>query len=113
MVGFKHPLMSSDSHIVEPPTLWSDRIDRKYRDRAPRTVRDLDGKEGEYFVVEGVEPWPVVRLFAPGIKGEDMPEYHKKTFEAAPPSTWDPAARLKEQDADGVKSEISCLTPSS
>jgi len=106
MVSFAHPLVSSDSHIVEPPTLWSERIDRKYRDRAPHTVMGHNGKEGEYFVVEGGEPWPVVRLFAPGIKGEDMPEYHKQTFKAAPPSTWDPAARLKEQEVDGVKAEI-------
>lgn len=106
MVNFTHPIVSSDSHIVEPPTLWTERIDKKYRDRAPRTKMGHNGNEGEYFTVEGIEPWPVVRLFAPGIKSEDMPEYHKNTFKVAPASTWDPAARLKEQDADGIKAEI-------
>ena len=106
MSDFPHPLVSSDSHMIEPPTLWVERIDKPYRDRAPRTVRNYLGQEGEYFVVEGVKPWPVVRLFAPGIRGEDMPEYHKKTFDAAPASVWDPAARLKEQDVDGIKSEV-------
>src|SRR2546430_751489 len=29
-------MFSSDSHIVEPPTLWMERIDARYRDRLPR-----------------------------------------------------------------------------
>ena len=29
-------LISSDSHVSEPPDLWVERIDTKYRDRAPR-----------------------------------------------------------------------------
>ena len=27
-------IISADSHMVEPPNLWVDRIDKKYRDRA-------------------------------------------------------------------------------
>ena len=33
-------IISVDDHVVEPPTLWSDRLPRKYRDRGPRIVRD-------------------------------------------------------------------------
>ena len=33
-------LSSGDSHIVEPPDLWTKRIDRKYLDRAPRIVSE-------------------------------------------------------------------------
>ena len=29
-------LLSSDSHIVEPADLWLTRMDKKWRDRAPR-----------------------------------------------------------------------------
>ena len=31
-------LISSDSHVSEPPDLWVERIDTKYRDRAPHVV---------------------------------------------------------------------------
>ena len=31
-----HKLISADSHVSEPPDLWAERVDRKYRDRAPR-----------------------------------------------------------------------------
>ena len=37
---------------------------------------------------------------------EDLPEYIKKGFESAPASVWDPAARLKDQDVDGVQAEV-------
>lgn len=100
------PVISADSHICEPPTLWLERLDKQYRDRAPRTVIGHEGKEGEFFVAEGLAARPVARLFGAGVKAEDMPDFGKKTFEAAPASTWDPAARLKEQDVDGVAAEV-------
>jgi hypothetical protein len=31
-------LISSDSHVSEPSDLWVERLDIKYRDRAPRVV---------------------------------------------------------------------------
>lgn len=43
-------LVSADSHIVEPPDLWLKRIDRRYRDRAPRLVSEEDA---DYYVCEG------------------------------------------------------------
>ena len=42
-------VLSSDSHVFEPPDLWQTRIDRAFRDRAPRIER-IDG--GDYVVVE-------------------------------------------------------------
>jgi hypothetical protein len=42
--------ISADSHVVEPPDLWTKRIDRKYLDRAPRVVEEEDQ---DYFVCPG------------------------------------------------------------
>ena len=36
------PIISSDSHVCEPPGTFVDRIDKKYLDVAPRVVRDPD-----------------------------------------------------------------------
>ena len=47
------PAISADSHIVEPPGTYVDRIDRKYKDIAPRMLRDE--KIGDYFVVHGMD----------------------------------------------------------
>ena len=35
----EYRIFSADSHFVEPPTMWVERMDAKFRDRAPRTVR--------------------------------------------------------------------------
>ena len=37
-------VLSSDSHVFEPPDLWTERIDAEFRDRAPRMQRvgDVD-----------------------------------------------------------------------
>src|SRR3954470_4369225 len=37
--------VDADGHILEPPDLWENYIDPKYRDRALRIVRDEDGLE--------------------------------------------------------------------
>ena len=37
-------VIPSDSHVFEPPNLWTERIDAKFRDRAPHMERvgDVD-----------------------------------------------------------------------
>src|SRR4051812_30290998 len=37
-------VLSSDSHVFEPPDLWQNRIDAPFRDRAPRIQR-IDGAD--------------------------------------------------------------------
>jgi hypothetical protein len=49
-------LISSDSHVSEPPDLWVQRIDKKYQDRAPKVVLNPEGQEGAYLVYEGYPP---------------------------------------------------------
>ena len=56
-------LISGDSHFVEPPTMWAERMDKKFRDRAPHTVKNLNGKEGEFFVCGDINPMPVAGFF--------------------------------------------------
>ena len=34
-------VISADSHIMEPPGLWPERLDHPFRDRTPRAVHDL------------------------------------------------------------------------
>jgi predicted TIM-barrel fold metal-dependent hydrolase len=102
----EHRIISADSHFVEPPTMWAERLDKKFKDRAPHTVRGVQGKEGEFFVCENISPVPVAGFFAAGVSSENLPEYIKKGFEAAPASVWDPAARIKDQDVDGVQAEV-------
>jgi uncharacterized protein len=47
------PIISADSHIMEPPDTYSARIDRKYKETAPHVI--WDDKRGDTYVVEGMK----------------------------------------------------------
>ena len=42
-------VISADSHMMEPADLWQERLDRKFRDKAPKVVENPD-KPGFVFV---------------------------------------------------------------
>jgi predicted TIM-barrel fold metal-dependent hydrolase len=89
---------------MEPATLWTDRLDRKFQDRAPKVVQNEDGSYR--FVAPGIHPFPVAAGFGIGKSGAELKEHLKKGYEVARPSGWDPAERLKDQDIDGVAAEV-------
>lgn len=99
-------LISADSHFCEPPDLWTTRLPQRYRDRAPRTVRGLDGRPGEFFVCEDIQPRNVFAASAAGVPPNELPTRAEQGFAAAPPSVWDPLMRLADQDLDGVAAEM-------
>ena len=66
----EYGIISADSHFVEPTNIWKERIDKKFREKAPHTVKDLHGKEGEYFVCENITPFQWLRFL--------VRAYHRK-----------------------------------
>jgi predicted TIM-barrel fold metal-dependent hydrolase len=100
-------IISADSHMTEPPDLWVDRIDKGFRERAPRVVvGDQGGKHGLWFVCEGLEPRAVAGTFAAGKTPEELAAFEKAGWEDARPGGWDPAERLKDMAIDGVEAEV-------
>jgi uncharacterized protein len=67
-LGHEIPVLSADSHVVEPPDLWTTRIGATLRDRAPRVVEIEDS---ELWVVDGTKPMAVV-----GIQAQAGRRYH-------------------------------------
>jgi len=105
MTNFR--VISADSHVSEPGDLWTQRIDRKYRDDAPRVVKnDKPGGAPYVFVGPGIHPLVVAGVFAAGRSGDELREHMRRGYEAARPSGWDPVERLKDQDLDGVVAEV-------
>ena len=47
------PIISADSHVTEPPDTYTARIDKRFRDRAPRLVHDAT--RGDLFVIDGLD----------------------------------------------------------
>ncbi len=60
-------ILSAESHVVEPADLWTQGVDRRYRTRAPHVVKEVAGIESDWFVFEGLRPFPVAGL---GVAGE-------------------------------------------
>jgi predicted TIM-barrel fold metal-dependent hydrolase len=104
-------LISSDSHVSEPPDLWVERIDTKYRDRAPRVVLNPEGQEGAYLVYEGYPPHNLAIGLGAGRTPEELAAFLKTgTYADARPGGWDPAQRLPDMELDGVEAEVHYTT---
>lgn len=109
-----YKLYSADSHVSEPPDLWLKRLDKKWRFRAPKIESlERDGVTEDYLVYEGFPPHPVAVGIASAAVSKtgdgDKFEFVKARagrYAEALPGGWDPAARLKDQDIDGVDGEV-------
>ena len=98
-------LISSDSHVVEPPHLWEERIEPRFRGKAPRVVERDTGDQ--WYVEQGTSAGHIgVNLQA----GRRFENPDTLTFDAkystAPRGAYDPIARLIDQDRDGVSAEV-------
>ena len=89
---------------MEPPNCYIDYIDPAFRDRAPHMVRDSE--RGDYFVIEGYDkPFDIGLICAAGMDPSKM-RISGRRFEDVFPGSWDPKARLADQDRDGVGAEV-------
>ncbi len=97
-------LLSSDSHVVEPPDLWTDRIEPRFRDRAPKVVSHEDG---DWWFVDGYRTNSFQGGAQPGKRFEN-PEDLKPAarFEDVRTGAYQPEAHLKDNEADGVYGSV-------
>ena len=97
--------VSADGHVVEPADLWTARMDKRFRDRAPRIE---SRPEADYYIIEGVDSFPV------GLEGVTMEDKVAGKIEASKghrhaetrPGAWDPQPRLADQDRDHLRAEV-------
>ncbi|MGH8066848.1 MAG: amidohydrolase family protein [Candidatus Entotheonellia bacterium] len=101
-------LVSADSHVNEPGDLWVERMDKVFRDRAPRVVDNLPGRQpGSYLVLEDIPPIHLTQGLGAGKKPEELPTFFQQTtYKDARRGGWDPAERLKDMELDGVEAEV-------
>src|SRR5260370_14311869 len=93
-------VLSSDSHVFEPPDLWQTRIDAPFRDRAPRIER-IGG--ADQIVVEADQILSGIGLISnagPPFEAPATISAHGR-FEDLHPRAYDPAPHLKDMTVDG------------
>jgi predicted TIM-barrel fold metal-dependent hydrolase len=99
-------LVSADSHVAEPPDLWTARIDRRFLDRAPHLISHADGDA--YLVAGPLHRGNGIGLFATKRKYDDPNAVFdfKGSWADVPEGAYDPAARAAELDREGIDAEL-------
>lgn len=100
-------LISVDDHVIEHPNVWQDRLPDKFKEAGPRVIEQTEGPyagnevwlyEGESYITNGVS--------ATAGREETNLNLDPVRFENMTPGCYDPAARIKDMDADGVHAQV-------
>jgi predicted TIM-barrel fold metal-dependent hydrolase len=98
-------ILSSDSHVFEPPDLWTTRIDTAFRDRAPRMQRIAGADQ---IVIEQDQVLSGIGLISNAGARFDAPETISGSalFEDVHRGGYDPEQHLADMRLDGVGGEV-------
>ncbi len=96
-------LISVDDHIVEPPTVFDNTLDARYKDRAPKLIKKKDGTEMWKF---GDRQLPNIGLNA--VVGRVPEEYGMEptAYAQMRPGCYDVHERIRDMNANGVLAQI-------
>jgi len=97
-----HQIVSVDDHLVEHPRVFSDRMPAKFQDRGPRIVETNGAHQWHY---DGMVI-PTIGLNAVAGKPNEEWGMDPVRYEDMIPGCYDPAARLKDMDTDGVEAAL-------
>jgi len=100
--------ISVDDHVVEPPHVFVDHIEPRFRDRAPRVV-DRDGVEGwlweDRFYAHSFQGNAATRKFREGESGRGA-DLAARRYEDMIAAAYDVHERVQAMDEDGVWAEL-------
>lgn len=111
-LGLVRPaIISSDSHIIEPPDLWLSRIDARYRHRAPQVAR-IDGND--WWVFDGERIGSVSGRRKRSGSYATLPDtvasrgavLTHSTFDDVDPAAYTPSLYLAANRIDGVAGAV-------
>src|SRR3979411_3076322 len=100
-------ILSSDSHVFEPPDLWTTRIDAAFRDRAPRIER-IAGADA--IIREKDQVLSGIGLISNAGARFEAPETisGRARFEDVHRGGYDPDQHLADMRLDGVAGSLLC-----
>lgn len=92
-------IISAVDQVVEPPTLWTERLSRsQFGGRMPRIERGADG--ADRWIIDG-RAFPLAHTADVGALQPDRVDTAKRWGDI-PKAAYDPVARLKAMDDDGI-----------
>ena len=99
-------LISADSHVIEPPDLWTSRLPERFLDRAPHQVRM---EQGDAWQFPGSPSWPYGLNQCGGLPPEKYSAWIR--WENVRPEAHEIAARSAGQGGSGVAAEVLYPSP--
>lgn len=98
-------IISSDSHVFEPPDLWTKRIDKPFRDRAPRLQH---AGEVDHIVIEDGRMFSGIGLISNAGARFESPETisdHGRFVDVLK-GGYDPQQHIVDMEIDGISGEV-------
>ena len=102
MAGYK--IISSDSHIIEPPDLWTARVEGRFKEKAPRVVSE---ENGDWWYIDGHRTNSFQSGAFAGVRFENPEDLRMSAkWENVRPGGFMIDDRIKDLNADGVDGEV-------
>src|SRR5258706_4366162 len=98
----QYKCISGDGHIDLNPDIWRERVQDKYRERAPKRVKMANGSDA--VVIDGGKPNTIGITRSVRVAHIDLAK-HVPTFETCA-GTRTSQLRLGEPDQDGIDCEV-------
>src|SRR5207248_4612308 len=99
------PMISSDSHIVEPPDLWERWLTPEFRPRAPKLVKDEEGGDA-WLYNDGGAPAPLGLVTVTRGRPREELRWSGARYSTINQGNFRGAARVEEMLEDGVVAEV-------
>jgi predicted TIM-barrel fold metal-dependent hydrolase len=99
-----YEIVDADCHILEPPDIWENWLSSKFKDKAPKLVKDPEGGDA-WLTAVGGDPDPIGLVSTPGMPFDKF-RWFGVTYEEARTGCYNGEARLADMDIDGVDAEI-------
>jgi predicted TIM-barrel fold metal-dependent hydrolase len=97
-----HQIVSVDDHLIEHPRVWQDRLPERFKEAGPR-ITEVNGNH--VWQYEG-RSYPTIGLNAVAGKPREQYGMEPVRYEDMIPGCYDPVARVRDMDLDGVQSAL-------
>ena len=101
-MNLKYGFISVDDHVQEVASLWTDRVEKKFRERVPHLQTSTDGSE--QWILNG-KVLLDGRAARAGALMADRNEDPKRWADV-PLAAYDPSERLKAMDSAGIDCSV-------